>query len=79
METSLMRDMTKDFTKEERDSLDSWIEHNVGPLEDLTKIIKDLGSTESSSESFADAINYLFSADGTKEFKECLEKSSQTS
>ena len=79
MGTDLMREMVKDLTVEERDNLSDWVKLNIGPLDSLSQVMKDLGSTDSSAESFADAINYLFSTDGTKEFEEWLEKSSETS
>ena len=75
MKTQLMSDLMSELSKSEREDLEKWVRTHLLPLHNLSIAVKDLNSTESSSEKLLDAINDLFSSDTKKEDDECLEKS----
>jgi intergrase/recombinase len=79
-EDQLVKDITETLTQEEKKDLEKWMKEYILPLDNMLDSLRDLMSTEKSSEMLADAINHIFTEEGAEEVKKCLqEKSSEAS
>ena len=74
MNDPMIKGMSDTLTEKERAELSVWMNEYILPLEGVLSSIKDLASTEESSESLADAINNIFTEEGVEEVKKCLQE-----
>ena len=64
----------KDLTEEEVADMKEYVDEFISPINDLSMLVKDMMSTESSRERLAEDILKLFTSEGIKELEKCLEK-----
>ena len=74
LNSPLMKELIKDFTEEELTDIQEYVEEFISPIEDLSMVVKDMMSTESSRERLAEDIIKLFTPEGAGELEKCLEK-----
>jgi Asp-tRNA(Asn)/Glu-tRNA(Gln) amidotransferase A subunit family amidase len=74
LNSGLMKDLMKDLTDEEIKEMNEYVEEFISPLDDISMLVKDMMSTESSRERLASDILKLFTPEGNEELEKCLEK-----
>ncbi len=74
LNSGLMKEMMKDFTSEEIVEMKRYVEEFITPIGDISMLVKDMMSTDSSREKLAEDILKLFTPEGIKELEKCLEK-----
>ena len=75
MKTDLMKSLVSELSESQKKDFDIWIRENLSPLNELACIIKDMSSTEESSEKLAEAVHNVLSPQGSEEVSKWLEKS----
>ena len=74
LNSGLMKELMKDLTEEEVADMKEYVDEFIAPINDLSMLVKDMMSTESSRERLAEDILKLFTSEGIKELEKCLEK-----
>tara|TARA_R100000664_G_C2759912_1_gene150290 strand:- start:1880 stop:2134 length:255 start_codon:yes stop_codon:yes gene_type:complete len=74
MQDDLIKEISTSLSKEEMLEFESWMNEYILPLESSISSVKDLMSTEKTSEELADAINNLFTSEGVEEVRKCLQE-----
>jgi hypothetical protein len=74
MQDRMIKDISETLTSEEKEDLQKWMKEYILPLENMLSAVRDLSSTDESSELLADAINNIFTNDGVEEVKKCLQE-----
>ena len=69
-----MENIIADLSPEEVEDLESYINEFVQPLENISILVEDMMSTDSSREKLAEDIIKLFTEEGIAELEKCLEK-----
>ena len=74
LKTNLMVELMQGLSKDEIEDLEAYILEFISPLDDLSALVGDMMSTESTKEKLADDIINLFTPEGSEELEKCLEK-----
>ena len=74
-ETGLMTELLADLTQEEVNDLEKYIDEFIQPFDDLSYLVEDMMSTDTSREKLAKDIIKMFTPEGIEELEKCLEKS----
>ncbi len=74
LNSGMMKELMKDLTDEEVAEMNEYVENFISPIGNLSMLIKDAMSTETSREKLAEDILKLFTPEGIEELEKCLEK-----
>lgn len=74
LSSGLMKELMQDLTEEELTGIKEYVDEFISPLNNLSMLVKDMMSTESSRERLAEDILKLFTPEGIEELEKCLEK-----
>ena len=74
LKSGLMKELMKGLTEAEISEMNKYVEEFISPIDDLSMLVKDMMSTESSKERLAEDILKLFTPEGIEELEKCLEK-----
>ena len=74
LNSGMMKELMKDLTDEEVAEMNEYVKNFISPIDNLSMLIKDAMSTETSKEKLADDILKLFTPEGIEELEKCLEK-----